>query len=769
MMKIHTLGLVLLFTITISWAQYSALRIVVLDSTKILSLTMTIDMDTTLKVQGLRSDGQGWEFVHANWSSTAGLQNATPAPGSSISWDIAPSDTGVAWVKVSMGSVTPDSLQVRVNLGIPRYIVLYPADGAPGGSNLPYPDPANVIWDSAGKDLPVVAKAFDRANHWLSAYEQATSPVTWNIVEFTGNLDVPTGTIITPMTGYKTTLMATRVNNMIFLIANLAEGYQTYRDTMKVTVVPGKPHHLSLEPTSDAFASPHRDNPVDSVQIPSKENYRMVYAVVRDMYGNFITASQNTAWLSRDTSVVIVADGQKSLGQGVISRNPTGVKNRAMVVASSQDYVGLTDSTIAIVQKYYYGTLRIVDMNGNHITSLVMNINQDATLRVQGQRSDDSLWEDVVAKWEFSPGLNSASPVPTSASMWTFSPVDPGSSGWIRVTTGNDTMVRPDTVFVTITFCCPISTSLELLTPPGQRVAGDTIFAVMKIMNKDGLIPGTLCGSLKFQDVVGTGGRPSPTITNHSGTATMGSAIYQCFQNGIDTIKFVLYYAPTSPDSVHKITMIANGLSAVTDSFRVYPNVLSKIAIEDFNGKNLDSIHLDYPTGSKLIIAAGYDAYGNYRGPENSNWTQNGSLHAIDKGTNVPRIFYESGQVKIDEVGFIKASVSGPGGMTISDSVYVNITGPGAVFPGFSKPVPPKLRVMFPGAGAFVFPLPADHAHSRLFFTLYSLSGRIVFKTEVADAGKPVRVMTQIQPGIYIVSVRATERLLVKSRFVIIK
>jgi hypothetical protein len=77
--------------------------------------------------------------------------------------------------------------------------------------------------------------------------------------------------------------------------------------------------------------------------------------------------------------------------------------------------------------------------------------------------------------------------------------------------------------------------------------------------------------------------------------------------------------------------------------------------------------------------------------------------------------------------------------------------------------------VEIPGAGRRVFALPREIGNTRLLFALYSLSGRIVFKTEVADAGKPVRVMSQIRPGIYFVIVRTAGRQLVKSRFVIVK
>jgi hypothetical protein len=426
-----------------------------------------------------------------------------------------------------------------------------------------------------------------------------------------------------------------------------------------------------MEPTSDAAASPHKDNPADTVQIPSNELFGLVYAVVRDRYGNFISASQHTGWLSRDTTAVTVADGQKSLGQGVITRS--GVKTQSRVVATSLDYPGLTDSTLAIVLSYYYVALRIVDVNGNPISSLTMNTNQDQTLRVQGQRSTDSLWEEVYAKWENSPNLSIVPVAPANANIWTFSPDTPGV-GIIRVTLGDTTVTKPGFINANFTVGPPVTIETEILTPPADRIAGGTIIAVTRIRNKDGLVPGTWCDSTTYQNALGSGGggRPKPTVDS----VNMGTSMYECFQGGIDTVKYVLYYAPVSPDSLEKVMVtMRGGLNASSEPFRVYPGALARISLEDFNGKNLDSIYLVSPTGSKLIIAAGYDAYGNYRGPENSNWTADGTLHAIDKPTGVPRVFYETGQVKYDEDGHIRASAIGAGGVVVSDSARVVITG----------------------------------------------------------------------------------------------
>ena len=665
--------------VVLSNVTYTALRIVAQgDTTKISSLTLEIEQDTVLQVQGLRSDGGGWDNVPAAWSITGGLTTTTTAPGASITWSVSATDTGSGVIRVKLGIATPDSVQVHFVHGVPRYIMLYPAAGDPSAQQ-PYPGVSQALVDSAGKALPVFAKVFDKANNWLSSYEQANAPITWSIVELQGNTDVPTGTF-TPATGYKTSLTPTRANNTILLVAAFQENGQTYLDSIKVIVVAGKPDHLVIENDPNMQTSPHKDSPDSLVQIPSSVKYGVVYAVIRDAYQNFIQTSQNTQWQSLDTAVVTAADGQKSLGQGVITRAESAPRDRAKVVASSLDYPALKDTTTALVLQYYYLALRIVvGANGTHIASLAMNTNQDTTLKVQGQRSTDSVWEYVPAAWESSSGLSIVPGAPANAQSWTFSPDKPGT-GIIRVTLGNDTIsTKPDFVTVNFTAGPPVSMEVQILTPPEQRIAGDTMIAVVRIKNADGLVPGQWCDTVTYQNALGTGGgsRPSPVVIGDT-TVTMGTALKESFENGLDTVKYVLYYAPADKDSMEKVVAAMRGLSASTDPFTMYPGALSSIALQDFNGKNLDSIHLDYPNGSKLIISMGYDKYGNQIGEVNSNWTAGGTLLPIDKGTNVPRVYYDASRAKYDENGWITALDTTPGGAKITDSVRVSITGPSA-------------------------------------------------------------------------------------------
>jgi len=153
----------------------------------------------------------------------------------------------------------------------------------------------------------------------------------------------------------------------------------------------------------------------------------------------------------------------------------------------------------------------------------------------------------------------------------------------------------------------------------------------------------------------------------------MTQSMHECFIGGVDTVRYVLYRAPMGTDSLDKITVALNGLSATTDPFLMHPGELTRIAIEDASGKNLDSVKLAYPTGSELFLSIGYDAYGNERGPENSTWKTDSTLHPVTNAVDVSRVFYQANQSRYDEAGHIIATATGKDGKLITDSAYVSI------------------------------------------------------------------------------------------------
>ena len=680
--SIHTgAGFTDTVAVVLSNISYDSLRIVVgAANTIIQSLVMRTDVgDTTLNVQGKRSDNGQWVPVSANWAITPALKTSFPAPSLSTSWRFTPVDTGSGIIFVSLAGSVGDTVHFHFLPGLAYSLVLYQGPGAPGGTNAPLIPPATAIVDTAGKPLQMYAKIFDKNGIWLGSYERASSPVSWSIVELAGN--PPTGAL-SAAAGYTSAFTPTRAYNTLYVIARF-DSLVTARDTVQISVVHAAASQLVIEADPNWQVKPNAAVPVDSIRIAKTQTWVSVYALLRDRFGNFVQYSTNTDWeslnpatlLPGDTSVVSVHNGTNTIGEGIVYR--IAAEGRQPVTAASKDYPGLADTITAIVLKYDYLRLLVVAnvKDTVHLGSLTMNTNQDTTLLVVGQRSDDSTWEPVTnAKWEISAGLlvpvNQAPP--GSAGSWTFSPSAPGT-GIIRVTQGNAT---PDTVHATFTVGPPTNIQVQIITPPDKLIAGDTIVSIVKITNKDGLVPGQYCATAEYQNALGGLPGHNPVVITNDTSSTMGQSIKECFNNGVDTVKYILYKAPFGTDSLEKIAVSMGVLNAVTDPFLLHPGDLSRIAIEDFAGKSLDSVTLIYPTDSKLMIAMGYDKFGNKIGPlQDATWATDGTLHSIDRPVG-SRIFYQSAQVVHDESGNITATALNLKETKITGIVHVTIEGP---------------------------------------------------------------------------------------------
>jgi hypothetical protein len=81
------------------------------------TLVMNTNQDTTLYVQGLRSDTALWIDVSAAWRISPNLTVVPVAPLNNHSWRFSPGDTGRGWIKTTLGNAIPDSLPVRFTQG----------------------------------------------------------------------------------------------------------------------------------------------------------------------------------------------------------------------------------------------------------------------------------------------------------------------------------------------------------------------------------------------------------------------------------------------------------------------------------------------------------------------------------------------------------------------------------------------------------------------------------------------------------------------------
>jgi hypothetical protein len=165
------------------------------------------------------------------------------------------------------------------------------------------------------------------------------------------------------------------------------------------------------------------------------------------------------------------------------------------------------------------------------------------------------------------------------------------------------------------------------------------------------------------------------------------------------------------------------------------------------------------------------DPYGNFVAFSNpTTWTSSDTSVVKATGGNVyvgEGILMRPTPGAVGQAYVIAQDKANPG---LKDSVLVQLANccSGVSF-GRSPQSAPQLAVEITGAGRRVIALPSDIGNARLLFTLYSLSGRIVFNTKVVDAGEPVNVNCPLRPGIYIANITTIGRQLVKSRFTIVK
>lgn len=671
--------------VRITSVSYDSLKIVVNDSVRIDSLTINSDEDTTLQVLGLRSFDSVWVPVSGNWFF---ISNNGSANASSVHmWDFAPRDTATGKIIVTGSSGTvPDTIGVKVRPGSPRKLVLYPKEGAPSVTNVPYVNPSTSIEVVAGENIPFVAKILDHRDVWLANYElqpNLRDSIKWKVIEMLGS---DSSGILSGTSGHKQSFIPVRARQSVYITASYRmDAGRIYSDTVLLKIIPGKPKNLFIEGSPNWENSPYHPNPVSVIRITENMTSSSGYAVLRDSLGNFVSFSTITTWgiVDNDTAAVSVRNGNTNLGEGVIERKE---REKMLKVFAVDNPTTFRDTVDVALLAYHYTALRIIVGTDTNATSLTMNTNQDTILRAQGLRSDTAVWEYVLVRWDNSPNLKIAPPAPGASDIWLFSPEDTGK-GIIRISLDNDTFAKPDTIQVDFTIGPPTQIKMEIITPNDQLIAGEPIKIQVTIYNKDGKVPGEYCfdpslgTGVKYTDPIGSGGRPRPYILINDDTLFLSDDGKQCFNNGVDTIITYLFNAPFGKDSLHQIQFSSGGLTGETPHFKLLPNKLASLDLARKNYEPLpDTLKLNYPDDQIIIYAVGYDKYGNRRGYESSNWTTDSTLHPVEGGTKTEGIYYNTNNVTDNEYGHIIAVPFDTSVKNIRSDRFVVIRGPLAIF-----------------------------------------------------------------------------------------
>ncbi|MBD3316392.1 MAG: hypothetical protein GF344_11450 [Chitinivibrionales bacterium] len=405
------------------------------------------DRDTTLFVQGKRSDNGEWEDIDAAWQSNVTLLPSAPA-NQTHSWSFSPVSTGNGRVTASTngsgGATISDAVTLIITHGPPASMVFYPAAGDPA-SLTPLTDTITI---TAGGSATIAAKLFDNQGEWLAKYETVDSlknRIEWEVSD-------EENAAIAPLVGNIITFTSTVAHAFYDVRATYSYAGENITEKVVVKVTPAEPTQLVIEPNENGRGdSPNQPNPFrgDTIQVTEDMGFRRAFAVLRDEYGNFVGFSGNTTWDIDDPGVANVEKGIEFQGEGIV-RRVTAEGSTELTVRDSE--TGLTTTVTVDVKPYYYKALQIYvkGVSDSLIDSLVMMVVEDTVLSVLGMRSDDTTrWEPVSSvQWELVDEIGTIGPA-KEESAWTLTPSDTGRV-LLSVSLDDDERTASDSVWVHI-------------------------------------------------------------------------------------------------------------------------------------------------------------------------------------------------------------------------------------------------------------------------------------------------------------------------------
>jgi fibro-slime domain-containing protein len=432
--------------VNITTITYDSLRIYIVDNGKkyIDTVTIATDASQTLRVEGRRSDGRGWDDIPSDWSTSAGLPVTGTPPQNSVTWSVIPTNVATGKIFVNRAGATGDTVVAIFTPGQPKTMALYKKEGTPAAADA-WSIPPVIDTIVAGTSYNFVAKIFDRNGYWLSRYENAavSKPlISWAITNRNGPgtpLDTLSGN-----SGHIISFKPTHAFNRLTITATFKDGATSFTSSVNLYVIAGAATHLVIEanaqPTGENLV---KDSPIDTVVFGSRDTTEYVYAILRDANQNFVSQSRSTAWSSTKATLVGATEANALAGEGKLLRG-TESSGSASVTATSKTNPAFTDNVAVKVINYTYDALRILVNNDSAATNLQIKLGRDTLLQVEGLRSTDNTWVPVDASWlAVVNGRNINGPI---FREWLYKPSDTGK-GLITVSLGT---AIPDTLTVTV-------------------------------------------------------------------------------------------------------------------------------------------------------------------------------------------------------------------------------------------------------------------------------------------------------------------------------
>jgi fibro-slime domain-containing protein len=717
------------------------------------TLTMFTGADTTLWVRLQRSDNNLWDEVPASWAKTGLTTDPNTAPGEAVSWTVhptvatpnntpgtvtvsSPGNGPTANLKIVVKDNDPVSARFFIKKGTPvldPVVAKWPPASVPGDARM-YAVPSATVELTAGIRMPIVGQLFTNAlpspGTWLSG--SAGGAWTWAAVPGSPSTTCANCGVRAEnanLGGDSATFMSTVAHNTYQIRGTYVKGGITITQDILIRVIPDIYNtKLVIEPNNQGLTiSPNASQRVNEVVFSEGEEQKVVYAVIRDQYDNYICPSGapnpypppntegTTAWTKgTNPNIVELEEGYKLWGEWKINKGELAgaATPTTMLTAKNTAWSQLSDSVRVRFVDYDYSEIQIVkvcDNNGGapvftkggtaYCTvgdTLRMDSNQDKPIYVFGKRNDcgepgkptgDACWEDVTGDWGRDPSLMDAlgSP-PNGTQSWTLSPEGTGR-GQITVRRGSN---LNSTINVAITVGPPLRAELLILTPAEQLIAGSNIRAVVQYYNRAGLMTEWnpawgAPGSAKFTDALGLGPTTAiPQVISEAGslglyyggnTGPSPNAALAHRTTGLnDEITFKIYYAASGHIVRYDESITVNGtqvpLTAPSLPFTVLAGPAASIEIVGPNGP-IDTLRVRQSDPEQILRTVAVDEWGNPIGDWPSNW--NAATPIPVNEANRPVIVYVPGLATDNGCGWLVAV--GIGNASLRDSLLVCVSG----------------------------------------------------------------------------------------------
>lgn len=310
-------------------------------------------------------------------------------------------------------------------------------------------------------------------------------------------------------------------------------------------------------------------------------------------------------------------------------------------------------------------------------------------------------------------------------------------------------------IFLTYLQAQPTQVDIAILSK--QFVAGDTILAAIRISDNNGLIQGNYCASnVIYQDILNSlpsQARPSIIVDGQTYTVNKrpdtSIIVNQCFLNGIDTVKIVLFNAPNSNDSLHQLFISMGQIKDSTPLFKLLPTNLYKIKIRGFGGEIApDTVSLVPSVAQIAVSAIGYDSYDNRIGLVSANWSTTGSLPQLKKDSaQLIIVFFGDAQTPAEGYLLARSVLDS----SVSDSVWIILNSPAGVRnKSFYPKNSPSIRLSFHDDFLHIDIL--DILPPIFKISLYDLSGKSLYSAIILQRHIDIKLTSPIASQFLILS-----------------